>query len=376
MSRVTTTRTLILSAVAVSTVGAIVVMLLGGAQAVRGGVQLVLFPFLLILLSALSLRGVRLPRILVGLSAIGVLCGALVRYSDVGLTAGAFGVARFESDSLENKTRIFRDNVRHFVGDKPASVIGIINPEIRTEEDARKVLEERSQLGGVIWGSERWMNVSMRPTPPVALSILPPTSFAQRRLQELGISDLQLISYVPSVGFSKGLDSATFEYVGTLIRSTQEFPHHLREGGRSLEYEQLLLKGGSIRASWTSIRHLAAFRWMLGTFYLVRAISGPELEWGDIRCAEAAFKSARMMLRSGGNPALLAAVRNNESIVHVMKRVYTESPETTRKFARGRFQSALNLKKRSAIEESYWAPMQANLKALGKKAPGVEKKRR
>lgn len=375
MSRVTTTRTLILSAVAVSTVGAIVVMLLGGAQAVRGGVQLVLFPLLLILLSALSLRGVRLPRILVGLSAIGVLCGALVRYSDVGLTAGAFGVTRFESDSLENKTRIFRDNVRHFVGDKPASVIGIINPEVRTEEDARKVLEERS-LGGVIWGSERWMNVSMRPMPPVALSTLPPTSFAHRRMQELGISDLQLISYVPWVGFSKGLDSATFEYVGTLIRATQEFSEHLREGGMSLEYEQLLLKGGLIRASWTSIGHLAAFRWMLGTFYLVRAISGPELEWGDIRCAEAAFKSARMMLRAGGNPTLLAAVRNNESIVHVMKRVYTESPETTRKVARGRFQSALNLKKRSAIEESYWAPMQANLKALGQRTPGVEKTRR
>ena len=365
-----------MSAVAVSIGGAVGVLLLGGAQSVRGGVQLGIFPLLLILLSALSLRGVRLPRVLVGLSAIGVLCGALVRYSDVGLETGAFGVVRFESDSLENKTRIFRDNVRTFVGEKSASVVGILSAEVRTEAEAQKLLEERPQLGGVIWGSERWLNISMRPMPPVSLSTLPPGSFAQRRMQELGISDLQVISQIPWVGFSKGLDSATFEYVGMLIRATRIFSQILREGGTSVEYEQVLLNGALLRANWTSIEHVAAPKWMLGTLYLMRAVSGPDLEWGDLLCAEAAFRSARLMLRSGGNPTLLAAILNNESIVRLMKGEGAQNPDVVRKSVRSRLQTALNAKKRSSIDSSFWNPIQENLKAVGRSVLGVEQARR
>ena len=379
MSRAITTKTLIISAAAVSICGAVVVVVLGGAQAVRGSVQLGIFPFILILLSALSLRGVRLPRVLVGLSAMGVLCGAIVRYSDVGFEPGAFGIARFESDSLENKTRIFRDNVRRFIGEKPASAVGIISSEVLTEADAQRLLRERIQLGGIVWGGERWINISIRPTLPVSLSALPLTSFAHRRMQEIGVSDLQLVSQVPWVGLSKGLDPSTFEYVGTLIRAARNFPEKLREGGASLEYEQLLLRSVLVRANWTSIEHVAAPKWMLGTLYLMRAISGPELEWGDLLCAESSLRAARLMLRSGGNPALLAAIVNNEAIVRLMKGADTEPPEEVRKEVRSRLQMALNLKKRSTItafEPSYWAPLQANVKALGRPVPGAVKARR
>ena len=372
MSRSITTRTLLMSAAAVSMVGALVVLLLGGEQAVRGNVQLGIFPLLLIVLSALSLRGVRLPRVLVGLSAIGVLCGALVRYSDVGLETGAFGVARFESDSLESKTRIFRDNVRQFVGARPASAIGIISAEVHSEAEAQKLLGERSQLSGVVWGSERRVNISMRPKPPVSLAMLSSASFARRRMQELGVSDLQVMTQVPWVGFSKGLDPATFEYVGSLIRATRDFSEILREGGTSLEFEQLLLKSALIRANWTSIEHLAALKWMLGTLYLMRAVSGPELEWGELLCAESAFRSARLMLRSDDNPGLLAAIMNNQAIVVLMKAADTEKPQGILKGVRGRVLSALKFKKRATItafEPTYWDPLQANVQALGGTVP-------
>ena len=368
-----------MSAAAVSILASMAVAMLGGAEAVRGSVQLWIFPLLLLILSALSLRGVRLPRVLVGLSVIGVLCGAIVRYSDVGLEAGAFGVARFESDSLEHKTRIFRDNVRRFVGEKPASVVGMIRSQVRTEGDAQKLLRERNQLEGIVWGGERWLNISMRIAPPVALSTLPVTSVAHRRMQELGISDLHVVSQVPWVGLSNGLDTSTFEYVGTLIRATRAFAEQLRQGGASLEYEQLLLRVILVRANWTSIEHIAAPKWMLGTLYLMRAISGPELEWGDLLCAESSFRSARLMLKSGGNPALLAAIINNEAIVRLMKRADTEASEVIRNEARIRLQTALHLKRRPAtavFEPSYWAPLQANVKVLDQPAPRAKKARR
>jgi hypothetical protein len=198
-------------------------------------------------------------------------------------------------------------------------------------------------------------------------------------MQEVGVSDLQVVSQVPWVGLSKGLDTPTFEYVGTFIRAARTFSEQLREGGTSLEYEQLLLSVVLVRANWTSIEHVAAPKWMLGTLYLMRAISSPELGWGDLLCAESSFRSARLMLKSGGNPALLAAIINNEAIVRLMKGADTEAPEVIRNEARIRLLTALNLKKRpatAAFEPSYWDPLQANVKVLGRPIPRVQKTRR
>jgi hypothetical protein len=198
-------------------------------------------------------------------------------------------------------------------------------------------------------------------------------------MHDLGVSDLQLISYVPWVGFSKGLDPGTFQYVGTFIRATRRFYESMKDGARSLEYEQLLLRAGSIRTNWTSIEHLAAPKWMLGNFYLIRAISGPQLEWGDLRCAEAAFRSARLMLRSGGNPALLAAITNSQVILSLMKSPDVGNSQALCKHARARLGTALQLKSRATIadlEPSYWDPMRANMEALGGTVPEAKKARR
>ncbi|NDF15996.1 hypothetical protein EB061_11880, partial [bacterium] len=177
----------------VSFFGAIVIAVLGGQESVRSTVQLAIFPVVVLLLSALTLKGLRLPRMLVGLAAVGVLCGAIVRYSDVGLQEGVFAIAPFTSDTLENKTMIFRDNVRRFAGERGASIIGTIPARVSTEEEARGMLAQRPQLGGIIWGSERWIHVSSRLSPPVSLRQMPERSYARERLKELGFSDLRLI---------------------------------------------------------------------------------------------------------------------------------------------------------------------------------------
>lgn len=380
MIRAVSAKTLILCAVAVSLAGAITVGALGGAQAVRGSVQLAVFPLVLLLLSALSLKGVRLPRVLIGFSAIGVLCGAIVRYSDVGLELGAFGIARFESDPLENTTRIFRDRARAFMGEKALTKIGVIGIDVQSEKDAREALKERPLLSGIVWGSESWVSISIEPTAPVSLASLPQDSFAQKRLRELGVRDLQIISQVPEVGVSKGLDPATSEFIGRLLRIVPNFPAALHGAVDDAELELQLRSAVLVKAFWTSSGHLAVPKWMLGTFHLMRAVSGPEVSWGELLCAEAAFRSARIIaLKSGAPPSLHAAILNNESILQILKAEYSPDPAKVISAARGNMVKAFHLKKRSplaSLEPTFWDPIAFNMKALALTVPATKKQRR
>lgn len=379
MKRPSSTTVLLAGSILVSGVAAVATALFGGQEAMRSSFQLGVFPILLVLLSALKVKGVRLPRLVVGLSAIGVLCGAIVRYSDVGLQDGAFGVARFESDTLENKTRIFRDNVRRFAGPRAATQVGVIAPRVSSESDARKVLAERPQLGGVIWGSERWIQISTRLAPPISLRQMPDTSYARRRLAELGISDLQIMDRAPLIGFSNGLDPASFEFVGALIRASSMSPR--RAGGEVLspELEQLLQRASSIRARWSTSDHLAAPKVTLGAYYLAQAIAPAVVEWGDLLCAESSLRSARVILNKGGNPELKAAVYNNEAVIRILTASQSANPDALMKEARIRLHQAYLTKRSSqlaSLEPAYWAPIEANMRALGMAIPTLKKSRR
>jgi len=367
------------SSVLITIVAAVATALLGGQEAIRGSVQLCVFPILLFLLSGLRMKGIGLPRVLVGLSAIGVLCGAIVRYSDVGLQDGAYGVARFEGDALESRTRIFRDNVRRFIGGGASSQVGVIAPRVASEDAARAVLRDRQQLTGVLWGSERWINVSSRPAQPISLRQMPATSYARQRLQELGLPDLLLIDHAPWFGLSKGLDPASFEFVGLMLRASRITPRPVTAESVSSNLEHILQRASSIQASWSSSDHLAAPKLALGTHYLTRALSGPTLEWGDLRCAESSLRSARIIVNRGRNPVLKAAVYNNEAVIRILMAEQSARPELLMREARLRFKQAYLTKqdsKLASFEPTYWDPIAANMRALGMEIPTFKKSRR
>ena len=379
MKRLFSPTVLLAGSVLISVIGALVTASLGGQEAVRSTVQLGVFPILLLFLSGLKVKGVRIPRVLVGVSAIGVLCGAIVRYSDVGLKDGAYGVARFEADALESKTRIFRDNVRRFVGGKNSPQVGVIGSHVAREEHARAVLNERPQLAGVVWGSERWVNISSRLSSPLSLREMPATSYARQRLHELGLPDLWLIDQAPTIGLSKGLDAATFEFVARFVRASSISRPLMREATISPDFEHLLQRASSMRASWSASDHLAAPKLMLGTYYLTRALSGPALEWGDLRCAEATLRSARLIVNKGRNPTLKAAVYNNEAVIRILMASRSAKPAKMIKGAQLRLKQAYLTKEDSqlaTLEPTYWDPIVANMKALGMEIPKLKKSRR
>lgn len=376
MKRPISAKTLITAALSVSIIGAIVVGALGGAQGVRGTVQLGVFPFLLLILSALTLRGTRIPRVLVGVSAIGVLCGAIVRYSDVGLKPGAFGIARFKGDSLETTTRILRDRARVFLGEGALTKLGVLGITVRSEGEARDALKEHPQLAGILWGSERWINISSAPVAPLSLASLPENSFARQRMRALGVKDLQIMTYVPWIGVAQALDAATAEFVGSFLRISRDFPNALRGVSTAGDIELQLRGAAWIRARWTTSEHIGAIKWMLGTLHLMRAISGPELDWGEFKCAEASFDGTRLIaVKTGGNLALNAAIFNNESVLRILTAEYTAQPDKELKEAEVKLHRAYTLKKRAPVAPyvpGYWEPIIRNMKGIGVVTADVE----
>lgn len=358
----------VLSAFILVAVAALMKTLMDGPESLRMLMQLAVFPLLLLLIGLIKIKSLIVPRGILLAAAAFVACGAIVRYSDVGLEAGAFGVAKLQSDPLENTTRMLRDNVRRSMSDRSSGQIGVINAQITNEQEARQLLDQEGQLGGVIWGSERWLNIAVRTSAPLSLKSLAPDSFARGRLRDLKIDDLKIVAQVPLVGISNGLDVITGEFLAKLIMSVQRMPQALRGESDRLLFESQLNSAALMRARWTSPSHLAVVKWMLGTFDLLMAIEQPYLGWGEQRCAEVAFRSAENITRkSGGGDALRAAIANNQAILRLMRGEFAVHPDKVLSAAVRELQQVYRLKDHAALaalEADVWNAISFNLKAL------------
>jgi hypothetical protein len=88
---------------------------------------------------------------------------------------------------------------------------------------------------------------------------------------------------------------------------------------------------------------------ILGNHYLIRAISGSELQWGELVCAEASFASARAFLNKRRGSAFMAIVLNNEAILRAFKAEHVIQTRELRDQARGGLVTAL--KHRENVKE-------------------------
>jgi hypothetical protein len=75
-------KAIVIAIAALSACCALAILLFGTGQDAHNIIQLLTFPLMVALLSKLSLQGTRIPRVVVGMATVGVLCGALVRNSE------------------------------------------------------------------------------------------------------------------------------------------------------------------------------------------------------------------------------------------------------------------------------------------------------
>ena len=174
-------------------------------------------------------------------------------------------------------------------------------------------------MWGVVWGTPRWTNVALRQTAPIVIGGHDESSYGARTLRSRGIGDLQVVTSVPWIGVSNAKLPDTGIFLGRLAQIWPAFRGSLLQPDDSLEVEGFIRRWGIARAAWTSNTHRSLPMWMAGTFYLVQAVSGPELREGELRCALRSFASARAEFFNGGNVELEQAIMNNEAIATIFR---------------------------------------------------------
>jgi hypothetical protein len=369
MERSSQSKVLLAGLFGLTVVGALAVFTLGNEPKMRGNVQLFVVPVLLLLSSFVSLGGSKLPKAVLGVAAIGILSGAIARYADIGLSQGAIEISPFAGDALQSGTRIFRDKVRKLWGRQASTLLGVGSVAITSQSDAQALLTKRPTLGGVLWGGERRLNISLRATKPVSLRTLPSDSVAIRYMDEWGVSDLGIITQIPSFGMSQIMNLPTYEFTARILRSLAQLPSALGAVDGAEGFEHDLRIAATIIAAWTSIEHVAVPKLILGNHYLIRAISGSDLQWGDLMCAEASFASARAFLKKRRGSAFMATILNNEAILRAFKSEHVIRARELQDQARGGLVTALkhreNLKEGDP-SDGLWEVIVNNSNALRK----------
>ena len=317
----------ILAVLVISALGGVVIAALGGAAVVRSNVQLLLLFILIIPLSRILYGDIRIPRVLLLGALLATLTGALLRGAASTISNDTFVIAQLKQDKLQVESKILRDGMRRSVSSLPLLRVGTIGRAISTRADAERVLLDDNHINGVVWGTQRWVNVSLRVAPEISLNALNPASYARDFLTRNRVANLRVIIAIPLVGMSNATSLATSDFIGRLADVWGTFPKALLAAQEQpdvdldldLDLEQKLRAMARLKAAWTSPAHRAVPMWMTGTYHLMRAVSGLELSSGELKCALRSFEAARAQLRPTDNPDLTIAIENNLAIATVLQ---------------------------------------------------------
>lgn len=276
--------------------------------------QLILFPLVLVLAARIKLLRVCVPRAVIVSALCGALVSVMVRYSHVSLARGAFLVVSARDGELRKDAKIYRDRIRRTLRGGDDALVGVHYGEVSQQQQARMLLKHSPSLGGILWGSTRWMTVSLQEVPPLAFSDFPEGSVARDILTRQGFVDLYLARSVPSVGLSHGEQGATVVFMGGIIDLWREWPAVSKPAGDTGDFDARALLHGRKQALWNSQGHLALPLCLAATTSLVRAIEGTSLDVGELKCAIDEFSEALTALTRAHEPALRSVVLNNLAV--------------------------------------------------------------
>jgi hypothetical protein len=312
--------------------------------ATKAKCQLALVPVIICAFWSRPVGGVRIPKLVLLGTAVGAALGAVFQLSHVSLASGAFLVSTVSDRDLRQEAKIYRDRLRKSIRSEGESLVGEYPGMIRDAASARRVLDGSPSLGGVIWGSPRWMSVELRQYAPLSLSSLPQGSVAHDLLISRGVPDLMLILSVPSIGMSHGHERGTVYFLGEVVRAWRQVPEATAIQAASGEFEGEMEALARTRARWTSRVHMALPLWLSGTVHLLRAIETESLQEGELSCALNELREAIMQFRTNDNPALEMAVRNSYAIALLVQAQHALDGRILRKKACGQLAAAMKLR--------------------------------
>jgi hypothetical protein len=337
--------------------------------------QLALVPPLLLLLWRTRLFKVPIPKLIPMCIAVGASIGAVVQLSHVGLASGAFLVSTVSDRDLQQEAKIYRDRLRKSIGVKGESLVGVFPSVIRDATSAQRMLERSPSLGGVIWGSPRWMSVTLRQYDPISLGSLPERSVARDLLTARNVPDLTLMRSVPYVGMSHGHERGTVYFLGEIVKIWRSIPAATAIGAASGDFEGGLEALARTQARWTSRSHMALPLWLAGTVHLLRAIESDSLQAGELACALTELREALMQFRTDDNPTLQMSVRNNYAVALAVQAQYSQEHRKLRKKALQQLAAAVKLRRYDSTIGSVVAMNYAGLVQAQKRSKSNDRKR-
>lgn len=303
----------------VAAIGTVSIAVAGGGASARSWGQIITFAVIVVMLVRMAPGGVQVPRLALVGAALAAALGATLRLSALDISGRSFIVAQLREDQLQSDAKILRDRMRSAAPLELPVHVGTISRQVTQAEEAQAIINSDPSVWGVAWGTPRWTSVSLRVSPPLSTSSLPQGSYARRSLERRGITGQQIIVSVPIVGLSDVKLPATGQFLGRLAQVWPSFPTALRDGTDADSLELELRALAALKAAWTSNAHRAVPMWMTGTLHLVRAVSGPQVEEAELRCALRAFEAALAQLRPGDNRPLQTAILNNLAVATLFR---------------------------------------------------------
>jgi hypothetical protein len=324
--------------------------------------QLMLAPALLLVAWQTRIFSVRIPAFVLALASVGVLLGVAFRYSHVTLSKGAFLLSTVSDQDLQQETKIYRDKMRRVIGAGGDSFVGLYGTRITQEAQARELLDRAPQLGGVVWGSMRWITASLQEYPELSLSSFGAETVADDYLKRYGLPDLLLARSIPSVSLSDADSRASIAFLAGVVKLWRDAPQVLLPGHDRQEFDAVATGLSRMRARWTSGAHLAFPLWLAGTRHLVRVLEQPELEFAELRCAVVQLKQAIRQCKGQGTPQLEAAARSNYALALLL---YADSSPKRARFRKGALRQFAAAARASQKGRSGADTASHNLRALG-----------
>lgn len=288
-----------------------VVWFVGGTADVFARAQLLCLPFVLLLIGRVSLFGVRIPAALLVLVCGLAVAGAAIRQGVQGVGDEVFLMARFSDDRLGGETSVIRDKIRSLDGGSNPRLVGAIERSIASRQEAEALVAAEPHRAGVLYGSERALEVVLRQGEAFSLKRSADVPAAARVLSDFNLPDLNIVITVPSVSVSHVAQPGPLEYLGRLAVIWGMGPSALVARDDDFQLESQLARLNSIRAFWSSPEPVVYGRWMLGTYYLAQALRDPTVSTGFIRCSNSQLVNAYSRLEMGEAGALKAAILNN-----------------------------------------------------------------
>jgi hypothetical protein len=313
-------RALLLALVLLLGAEVVVVYALGGSADVRSTAQLAVFPLLLLVFARLSFLGAKIPRGLLLCACLLGLSGAVLQREARVLEPGTFLLARFASDSLGGETKIIRDKIRSELGSEGRVPVSDIERTLQTHQDAQKLLDAKPKVAGVVWGTARWVTLTLRQSPPQPVAGLAKTSVGAQYLKKNRLKDLGVVTSLPSVGVSFADRPETVEFLSRLMAVWSVFAKAMFSVEDTTEIQRQIALQSGILAAWTSPEPRVFALWMLGSYYLGQGLVNSEFEPGMFACAQEALQQGYSKLRRGEARVLEAAIINNYVIAQLLGR--------------------------------------------------------